>query len=104
MKQVFVIRLVIKIIERNSRPKSWSPGLETKTNILSSGIESRPRRPLSINITLQKCVICPQKGGGRVCEYMHAWAIFNVGPTNTNHTRLQKGGLNPQPPANHTHE
>src|SRR6218665_337946 len=46
------------------------------------------------------CVICPKKGGGRVCKYMHARAIRNAliqGRT------VQKCGSNPPYlPANHT--
>ena len=41
-----------------------------------------------------------QKGGGRVCEYMHARAIHNV---LTQVRTVQKGGSNPpKPPENHT--
>jgi len=42
-------------------------------------------------------VICPKKVGGRVCEYMHARAIYNV---LTQGRTVQKGGL--KPPTNHT--
>jgi len=45
-------------------------------------------------------VICPKKGGGRVCEYIHARAIYNV---LTQGRTVQKGGSKPQTlPANHT--
>src|SRR6218665_512614 len=42
-----------------------------------------------------QCVICPKKGGGRVCEYMHARAIFNV---LTQGQTVQKDGSNPPNP------
>src|SRR6218665_1348932 len=46
------------------------------------------------------CVICPKKGGGRVCKYMHARAIRNA---LTQGRTVQKCGSNPPDlPANHT--
>jgi len=43
----------------------------------------------------RQCFICQKKGGGRVCEYMHARAIYNV---LTQGRTVQKGGSNPQSP------
>ena len=40
-------------------------------------------------------VICPKKGGGRVCEYMHAEAIYTA---LTQGRTVQKGGSNPNLP------
>jgi len=40
-------------------------------------------------------VICSQKGGGRVCEYMHARVIYNV---LTQGRTVQKGVSNSQTP------
>jgi len=41
-----------------------------------------------------------KKGGGRVCEYMHARAIYNV---LTQSQTVQKGGSKPQPLREITH-
>ena len=45
-------------------------------------------------------MICPKKVGGRVCEYMHAGAIYDA---LTQGRTVQKGGSNtPNAPASHT--
>src|SRR6218665_4007947 len=50
--------------------------------------------------SLDQYVICPKKGGGRVCKYMHATAIYNA---LTQGRTVQNSGSNyPNPPANHT--
>ena len=49
---------------------------------------------------VNKYMTCPEKAGGRVCEYMHARAIHSV---ITQGRTVKKGWSNrPNPPANHT--
>jgi len=45
-------------------------------------------------LSSSQCVICPQNGGCRVCEYMHARSIYKK---LTQGRTVQRGWSNPQP-------